>query len=225
MGLFSGESESSHSPSYSIYFFLIIFGLFLSSCSHLIQTAGSRPDSIPLNTEEIFTPAILDRSLRDAESLTGRKQGKKEILEAVNEITKERKLYFYARLSTDEDFQGLKKEVSVIRSAEEYSKLTLDIIEKTSEDGPCGEKDLVFLSAVKQLLIKASKDSGPLAVKIEELIREKEQEDNGNMDSSEMFFDIMELEVEIPYLKKTGRELYRAAEKIEQFIITYPTLS
>ena len=219
LGLFSGKTERSHHrPSYSICLFLIIFTLLLSSCSHLIQRAGSQPDSIPLDTEEIFTPAILASSLRDARSLTGRKQGEKEILETVNETTKKHTLYFYTRLSTDADFQGIKKEISVIRSAEEYAKLALDIIEKTNEDVQCGEKNLVFLSAVKQLLIKASKDSGPLAVKIEELIREKEWEDDGSMDSSEKFFDIMELEAEIPHLKKTGRQLYRATEKIERFL-------
>ena len=223
-GLFSRKTDSYHlPPSYGIYF-LIIFCLLITSCSLLPQPAGPRPDSVPLYTEEIFTDTVLARSLRDARAITGKQMDEKEILEAVNEITKERTLYFYSVFSTDEDFQRLKKEVSVIRSAEEYEKAALAIIENSCGIDSCGEKNLVFLSAVKQLLIKASIDAGPLAVKIEELIREKGLEDDSSMDSYENFFDIMELEAEITHLKKAGRQLSRAAEKIERFI-SAPVLS
>ncbi|MDX9799781.1 MAG: hypothetical protein RBT69_00415 [Spirochaetia bacterium] len=179
------------------------------------------PDSIPLSAEDIFTPSIRANAIKDMESLAKKKTTDKEILEIIKEINRENSLYFYSGYSTDTDFQILKKEVSVIRAAGEYAKLSLDIIEKNTASSCCGEKEIVFLASVKQLLSDAAKEANPLAVKIEKLIQEKEWEDEGEYSgSSDQFFDIMELEAEIPYLKKTSNKLYGAVKRISLFIGT-----
>ncbi len=197
---------------------------FISSCAVFLSQPGLPADSIPLLTEEIFTPSILRKSVAEAEAASGVKIETSEALSIIQRYFSESGVKFLTAYSEESDFQEALKKISVIKAAEKCGNIiTRRIMVNTPQERGMTEGSFcVILSSVKHLLIQAARDTLPLADMTELLIEEKKFEAETEYYSSpEIFFDITGLEAEISYLRKVRKELINKAGTISSRLEEY----
>ncbi len=204
---------------YNFYIFIISI-IFLISCNSIYSASNIDPDLIELNITDIFSENIIDR-LTQIPELNIDNYTAYSIL---NNLFEESGIYFFMPYNDNSETEDIVREIALIKSAAKASSFSIKKAGESTTDNYSIEetkKLFILLFTVKQLLNNCIKNINPLIEKIEQFTEEKrwDFENEEEEESSDLFFEIIELENDVFYLRKVKKNLLKDIAEISKILV------
>lgn len=183
----------------------------LSSCTAFSALLAPRSPGIKIELKEIFTEEIMDATGKGIERKTGKAPAREELYSILEDVCAEHEIVFFAPESRDYEIQEAFVEAAKIRAAEKWGRFALAVKSRESESF----MEAVVIETAMALLTVSAGNADPIAEKIEQLAQERETGSEEAYDySSDIFFEVQELESEAEYLRKARKKLLNLASMI-----------